>query len=193
MAIDSHGLFVPDRPLEVYAKNPPIPSFVPRIPPYKYQEYPKQILKRATQADVDASHARSQNFDEKRQIMRYTARPPKIGELIAYRDPESDQFVTVADEDEEDRFYAAHPDVIRIDVPRTRTLENVDDGEWEAFQRWKSQQQNALQSAAKFQSPEEEKAALLIEAEKLGMTTEKKWGLDRIRNEVMSRRAMEAA
>ena len=190
--IDSNGLFIPDR-LEVYARKAPIPELPVRIPAYKHQEYPKQVLKRADKDDIARALTRHENYDEKRQIMRYTVRPPKIGELISYRDPESDQVVTVNSEDEENTFYAAHPEVLRVTIPRTRQLETVDDGEWEQFQKWKAGRQNALQSAALYPSPEEEKAALTVEGEKLGMQVDRRWNLDRLRSEVATRKAGVAA
>ena len=190
--IDPNGLFVPDK-LEVYARKPPIPEFALRIPEYKYQEYPKQVLKRADKDDIARALTRHENFDERRGVMRYTARPPKVGEMIAYRDLESDQCVTVGSEDEENAFYAAHPDVLRINIPRTRTLEAVDEAEWEQFQKLKAGRQNALQSAALYPSPDEEKAALTVEGEKLGMQIDRRWNLDRLRSEVTTRKAGVAA
>ena len=82
-----HNVKAPIPPYNPPRVRLPDGRMVTAIEPYVFREYPKAALKRATKDDIDTVLRNAENFDERRNVMRYVRRPPRLGELIPLKDP----------------------------------------------------------------------------------------------------------
>ena len=179
----------------------PIPPYTPprvRLPDgrsvtvdqtYQFQEYPKIALKRATKDDIDAALARAENYDERRSVMRYVRRPPRVGELIPLKEPETGDNVVFQNAEEERAFYEMYPDIEKIDTGSGSAAPTWDDPDYQEFLKWKAAKKESVKQGGMFASVGEERADLLRRAAAIGFKIDNRWGHEALRTAVIKAEA----
>lgn len=188
-----------------YAMKAPIPETRMQFPAYRFFEYPKAALKKATNDDIDHYLDRHENFDDRVNKMRYTKKPPEIGSLVPQTDPatwvryskdhpKAGQLnpatgtpVIFLNPDEENAFYEMYPEIDRIDPAKSSAKPvEMDDKEYEDFQAWRAAKAQGVQQAGLFATIAEERGALEKRAEAIGLKIEKRWNHDTLRTAVIA-------
>lgn len=93
---------------------------------YEHREYPKMMLMLADQAYVDAWMERNENTDERTGKKTYKGGRPRLGQLVPVLNDVAETMM-VHDEDEEEAFYAEHPEAVRSAVPVDPKLKALED------------------------------------------------------------------
>ena len=176
-----HNVKAPIPPYNPPRVRLPDGRIVTAVEPYVFREYPKAALKRATKDDIDTVLRNAENFDERRNVMRYVRRPPRLGELIPLKDPESQQDVVFMNADEETAFYAMYPDIEKIDTGSGAAPVTWEDPEYQEFIKWKAARKEGIKQAGMFATAEEARSALLHRAESVNLKVDKRWGIDALR------------
>ena len=156
---------------------------------YKYQEYPKLALKHATKDDVDEALSRAENFDERRNVMRYVRRPPMLedpktgrpAELIPLRDPQNGDNVVFHNAEEEQAFYEMYPEIEKVDTGSGAPPVTWEDPEYQEFLKWKLARKEGTRQGGMFASVAEERSDLLRRAEAVNLKIDKRWGHEALR------------
>lgn len=156
---------------------------------YQYHEYPKLALKRATKDDIDEALQRAENFDEKRNVMRYVKRPPRVGELIPLRDPESGQDVVFQNADEEKAFFEMYPDIDKIETGSGHPPITFDDPDYQDFLKFKAAKKEGIRQGGMFASVVEERADLLRRAAAIPLKVDNRWNHETLRASVIKAEA----
>ncbi len=148
---------------------------------YKYQEYPKLALKHATKDDIDEALARAENFDERRNVMRYVRRPPRVGELIPLKDPQTLDNVVFQNAEEEQAFFEMYPEIEKVDTGSGAPPVTWEDPEYQEFLKWKAARKEGIKQGGMFASVAEERSDLLRRAEAVNLKIDKRWGHEALR------------
>ena len=184
-----HNVKAPIPPYNAPRVRLPDGRVVTAIEPYVFREYPKAALKRATKDDIDTVLRNAENFDERRNVMRYVRRPPRLGELIPLKDPESHQDVVFMNAEEETAFYAMYPDIEKIETGSGAAPVTWEDPEYQEFIKWKAARKENIKQVGRFTAVNEERADLLRRAEAVSLKIDKRWSHDNLRAAVIKAEA----